>query len=100
MVLYNLEDCFPLSSVTIRVPKRDKERLQRLAKRIGKRKLSDVFRFALYAAERETDTFRGNMEALLKGRKSARAVGDNTSENLDPILADVIYDEGKSAPRL
>lgn len=86
-----------MSSATIRVPKRDKERLERLAKKTGKRRLSDAFRFALSAAERETDTFQGNMEVLVKARKSVRAVGGKVSENVDATLADSLYDEGKSA---
>jgi Ribbon-helix-helix protein, copG family len=82
-----------LSSSTIRVPKRDKERLERLAKKTGSKKLSEAFRFALSAAERETDRFHGNIEALIIARKSARAIDGRVSENVDEILAEGLYDE-------
>jgi len=88
-----------MSSATIRVPKRDKERLERLAKKTGNKKLSDAFRFALSAAEREADTFQGNMEALVKARRSVRAVGGRVSENVDAVLADALYDEGRKSAR-
>ena len=82
-------------STTIRVPRRDKERLERLAKKTGNKKLSEAFRFALSAAERETDTFHGNIDALIKARESIRSVGGNVSENVDKILAESFYDEGR-----
>jgi hypothetical protein len=84
-----------MNSATIRVPKRDKQRLERLAKKIGNRKLSEAFRFALSVAERDTDTFQGNIEALVKRRNSVRAVGGKVSEKVDDILAGSIYDEGR-----
>lgn len=76
------------SSVTIRVPKRDRERLERLARKTGSKKLSEAFRFALSAAERETDAFHGNVEALVRAQKSVRSVGGNVSENIDENLAE------------
>ncbi len=85
------------NSTTIRVPKRDKERLQRLAKKTGNRKLSDAFRFALTIAERETDAFQGNLEALTKAGKAVRAVSGKGSASIDDLLAEAIYSEGRSA---
>lgn len=76
------------SSATIRVPKRDRERLERLARKTGSKKLSEAFRFALAAAERETDTFHGDIEALIRAHRSVRSVGGNVSENIDENLAD------------
>ena len=83
------------ASSTIRVPRRDKERLERLAKKTGKKKLAEAFRFALSAAERETDKFSGNVEALIAARKYVRSVGGNVSENVDEALAESFYDEGR-----
>jgi predicted DNA-binding protein len=83
------------SSTTIRVPRRDKERLERLAKKTGNKKLAEAFRFALSVAERETDTFHGNVDALIEARKSIRSVGGNVSENVDKVLAESFYDEGR-----
>ena len=81
------------STTTIRVPRRDKERLERLARKTGTRRLSEAFRFALSSAERETEKFHGNVEALLKAHKSARPVGGNVSENVDRALAQSLKDE-------
>ncbi len=76
------------NSVTIRIPRRDKERLERLAKKAGSKKLSDAFRYALSAAERETDTFHGDIASLIKAQKFARSAEGNVSENVDEILAE------------
>ena len=84
------------TSATIRVPRRDKERLERLAKKTGSKKLSEAFRFALSAAERETDTFHGDIGALIKAHKFARSAGRNVSENVDKFLAEGLSDEGTS----
>ena len=84
-----------MSSATIRVPKRDKQRLERLAKKTGISELSDAFRFTLSIAEREIDTFHGNIEAFVKARNSVRPIGGKVSENVDGILAKSIYDEGR-----
>lgn len=85
------------SSVTIRVPRRDKERLERLARKTGKKKLSEAFRLAISAAERETEnSFRGNVDALIKAHEFAKPVGGNISENVDKVLAEIVYDETKA----
>ncbi len=63
------------NSVTILIPRRDKERLERLAKKKGFKKLSDAFRYALSAAERETDTFHGDIASLIKAQTFARSAG-------------------------
>jgi len=84
------------SSVTIRIPRRDKERLERLARKTGKKNLSEAFRLALSAAERETESgFHGNIDALIRAHESARSVGGNVSENIDKELADILLDEVK-----
>jgi predicted DNA-binding protein len=88
------------SSVTIRIPRRDKERLERLARKTGKKKLAEAFRLALSAAERETEnSFHGNVDALIKAHEFARSVGGNVSENVDKELADILEDETKRRAR-
>lgn len=83
-----------ISSVTIRVTRRDKERLERLASGTGKKTLLEAFRLALSAAERETDSsFHGNIDALNKARESARSVGGDISENVDKELTNILCDE-------
>ena len=84
------------SSATIRVPRRDKERLERLAKKTGSKKLSEAFRFALSAAERETDTFHGDMNSLIKAQKFVRSAGGNVSENIDEVLAESLKEQGNT----
>jgi hypothetical protein len=79
-----------MDSVTIRVPRRDKERF---AKKTGNKKLSEAFRFALSLAEREIEAFHGNLEALVKAHKSVRSVGGNVSKNIDRTLAEGLYVE-------
>lgn len=48
----------------------------------------EAFRFYLSTAERETDKFHGNVNALIKAHKSVRSVGGNVSENIDRALAE------------
>jgi hypothetical protein len=92
--------CYLIASVTIvsnssaiRVPKRDKERLERLAKKTGRKRLAEVFRFALSVAERETDRFRGNIDSLTQAHKFARSVGGNVSENIDESFAESLAEK-------
>ena len=85
------------NSVTIRVLRSDKERLERLARKAGKKKLSEAFRLALSAAERENDSsFHGNVNALIRAREFAKSVGGDISKNVDKELADILYEEVKS----
>jgi hypothetical protein len=48
-----------MSITPIRVMKRDKERLEVLARRLGKKRLTEALRFATDAAEREIEGFKG-----------------------------------------
>ncbi len=82
-------------STTIRIQKRDKDRLERLARRTGTKRLSEAFRFALSAAERESDRFKGNMRALSEAQKSVGSRGGNVSERIDEELADALAEEAK-----
>ena len=75
-------------SSTIRVPRRANERLERFAKITGSKKLLEAFKFPLSTAERETETFHGNIEPLVKARKSVRSVGGGYSDNADEAFAE------------
>lgn len=77
-----------MSGATIRIPRRDKERLERIAKKTGSRKLSNAFRFALSAAERETEEFHGEISKRFVAHKFVRSAGGDVSEHIDENLAD------------
>ncbi len=80
-------------STTIRILKKDKERLARLAEKTGRKKLAEAFRFALSAAEREADQFHGNIRALTEAQKSAGESGGRVSERVDEELSQVLTEE-------
>jgi hypothetical protein len=63
-----------------------------LARKTGKKRLSEAFRFARSTAEREADKFHGNVNALIKAHKSVRSVGGNVSENIDQALVDSLQE--------
>jgi predicted DNA-binding protein len=74
-------------STTIRIMKCDKERLEALAKKSGRKKLTEALRFAMDAAEREVEGFRGNPGAIEEALKSAAPIAGRTSERVDEELA-------------
>jgi hypothetical protein len=74
-------------STTIRIMKRDRERLEVLAKKSGKKGLTEAFRFAMDAAEREVEGFRGNQAAIEEALKAAKPMARRTSERVDEELA-------------
>ena len=71
---------------TIRVSVKDKERLERLAKLLKCRRLSDALRYALSVAEREIDKVRGDLDHVLASLKYARDVGETWAEDVDKYL--------------
>ena len=83
-------------STTIRVPRRDRDRLERLAKKTGRKKLAEAFRFALSAAERETDSYRGDILSISRAQKFARSSGrKDVSSKVDEYLAEALSEETK-----
>ena len=74
-------------STTIRLMKRDKERLEVLAKKSGRKKLTEALRFAMDAAEREVEGFRGNPAAIEEALNAAAPIAKRTSERVDEELA-------------
>ena len=74
-------------STTLRIRRSDKERLERLAKRLGAKRLTDAFRAALEAAEKEAENFTGEPGAVMEALKFAKPVARNISEHVDEELA-------------
>ena len=79
-------------STTIRVSREDKERLERLAKRMKAKSFAEALRKALESAEEADERFSGNLEALSKTLRSARAVGGDVSSRVDEELAKAVGD--------
>ena len=73
-------------STTIRVMKRDKQRLEVLAKKSGKKKLTEALRFAMDAAEREVESFKGDTAAIEEALRVAAPLARRTSERVDEEL--------------
>jgi len=84
-------------STTIRVPRRDRDRLERLAKKTGKKKLTEAFRFALSAAERETDNYRGDVQSIARAQRFARPSGRDVSSRADDYLAEALFEETRES---
>lgn len=74
-------------STTIRIMKSDKVRLERLAKKLGEKRLTEALRAAIAAAEREVERFRGNPDALADALRYATSIGGRVSERVDEELA-------------
>jgi hypothetical protein len=77
-------------STTIRVMKRDKQRLEVLAKKARKKKLTEALRFALDAAERELEGFKGDTASIEEALRAAAAIARRTSERIDEELVKTI----------
>ena len=71
---------------TIRISVRDKERLERIAKLLKCKSLTDALRFALSVAERELDKVKGDLNHVLASLKYARDVGETRAEDIDKYL--------------
>ncbi len=71
---------------TIRVSVKDKKRLERLAKLLKCKSLSEALRYALSVAEREIDKVKGDLNHVLASLKYARDVGETQAEDIDKYL--------------
>jgi len=74
-------------STTLRIRRSDKERLERLAKRLGAKRLTDALRAALEAAEREAESYKGEPAAVTEALRFAKPVARSISEHVDEELA-------------
>jgi hypothetical protein len=79
-------------SATIRISREDKARLEKLARRMNAKTLTQALRMALQRAEEADERFSGNLGALSKTLKSARGVGGCVSGRVDEELAKAIKD--------
>jgi predicted DNA-binding protein len=77
-------------STTIRIMKRDKERLEVLARKSGRKKLTEALRFAMDAAEREIEGFRGNPAAIEEALRAAAPIAKRASERVDEGIAKLV----------
>jgi len=71
---------------TIKVSVRDKKRLERLAKLVGAKSLSDAFRYVLSIAEKELERYGGNVDLVISSLKYAEDVGETNAEKVDEYL--------------
>jgi hypothetical protein len=80
-------------STTIRILKKDRKRLEKLAKKTGNNRLIDAFRFALYSAEREAEKYHGDLKSISRAQRFARPVGRSISSKVDENLAEALFEE-------
>jgi len=70
---------------TVRISSEDKERLEKLSKKLNKT-LVETLRFAIDLAEREADRFEGDPETVLSSLRRARDIGETDAEKVDEYL--------------
>ncbi len=75
-----------MSYTTIRISKDAKKKLERLKKKLGFKSISKALEFAIEIAEKESDKFSGDIDALLKALKFARDIGETNAENVDEYI--------------
>ncbi len=73
-------------STTIRVSKEDKERLEKLAKRLNADTMSEALRKAIELAEESYDKFTGSLVELASTLRHASSGGRTVSTNVDREL--------------
>lgn len=71
---------------TIRISVKDKKKLERLARLLKCKSLSEALRYALSIAEREIDKVKGDINQVLASLKYARDVGETQAEEVDKYL--------------
>ena len=75
-----------MSYTTIRISKNAKIRLNRLKKKLGFKSISKSLEFAIEIAEKESDAFSGDVNAILKALNSSRDIERTNTENVDKYL--------------
>lgn len=71
---------------TVRISVKDKKRLERLARLLKCKSLSEALRYALSIAEREIDKVKGDPDHVLESLKYARDVGGTQAEEINKYL--------------
>lgn len=74
-----------MSYTTIRLSVKDKEKLEKLARKLGKN-LSETLRYAITVAEKESDNFRGDLDKVLSTLKHGKDIGATNAERVDEYL--------------
>jgi|Deesub1362A_J573_1020465.scaffolds.fasta_scaffold02594_3 hypothetical protein len=70
---------------TIRISKEDKRRLERLA-RLLNRNATQALRYAIDAAEREANRFKGDVNKVMSSLRYAKDIGETNAEDIDVYL--------------
>ena len=71
---------------TIRLSLKDKKRLEKLAKLLGGRSLTDTLRIVLDIAEKELEKYDVNIDTVLSSLKYGKDIGETNAEDLDKYL--------------
>ena len=71
---------------TIRVPLRVKRNLEIFAKKINEKSLTKALEKAIEIASREADSFKGDLNIVLKSLKKARDIGETDASKIDQYL--------------
>ena len=71
---------------TIRLSLKDKKRLEKLAKLLGGRSLTDTLRYILDIAEKELEKYDVNIDTVLSSLKYGKDIGETNAEDLDKYL--------------
>jgi predicted transcriptional regulator len=75
-----------MASTTIRVKVEDKQRLERLARRLGKRRLTEALRSALELAEHATERRTQSAAELFRALGPPLDVGPTNAAQVDRLL--------------
>ncbi len=71
---------------TIRIPLRVKRKLEIFAKKINEKSLTKALEKAIEIASREADSFKGDLNIVLKSLKKARDIGETDASKIDQYL--------------
>jgi predicted transcriptional regulator len=80
-------------STTIRVSREDKDRLEKLARRLNVGTMTEALRKAIELAEESDDEFRGNLTELANTLRHASSRGGEVSLKVDEELAAALKEE-------
>ena len=71
---------------TIRIPLRVKKKLEIFAKKINEKSLTKALEKAIEIASREADSFKGDLNIVLKSLKKAKDIGETDASKVDLYL--------------
>lgn len=71
---------------TIRIPLRVKKKLEIFAKKINEKSLTKALEKAIEIASREADSFKGDLNIVLKSLKKAKDIGETDASKVDQYL--------------